>query len=201
MKVQDLFEAMGYDPERKIPTGSVKEWLAAMGATPEDIAAARAEVLESPEYQTLIDRGMKDSSTERAKKNGTIILTMEYDEPVMKRGYIDRKTGEPASDEEVAKVEYPDLWKKYKIGQVGKSGNKVRKAELHYNIQPHGKIDFTAPNGYHRWPAASGKTALVKGNPKASIVKSMKNALVDLDRQVMKRLQTAKKQFAADVAK
>ena len=99
-----VFEVLGYDPKRKIPTGPAEEWMKAIGATDDDVAAARKEVLASDEYKTLIERGMTDESTDRAIKNGTIVLKMAYPEPVVKNGWVDRKTGKQLSDEEVKEI-------------------------------------------------------------------------------------------------
>lgn len=204
MRISELLleRNLGYDADRKIPTGSAKDWMSAIGATPEDVEKARAEVLKSPEYLTLVnDRGMRDASTDRAKSNGTIILKMEYLEPAMKAGWVDRKTGKKASEEELKSISYFDKWEKYKLSDLGRApGNKLHKVYLHYNVQPHGKIDFTAPNGYHRWPAPSGKPALIHGKPVESIVKTMKSALRDLDRLIGKRMAKLKKQFDMPLA-
>ncbi len=58
--------------------GTVGEWLHLMGAGPDDLAAARREVLHSPEYLQLTGKlDFIDVSSEGDKKNGTIALEGE----------------------------------------------------------------------------------------------------------------------------
>jgi hypothetical protein len=79
MKVQDLFEATrvatdkgyytpGYDEEEKNIRGTVKDWMARLGATKEDIAAAVAQAKDLDSYAKLVSF---DKSTGTEQKNGT----------------------------------------------------------------------------------------------------------------------------------
>jgi hypothetical protein len=79
MKVQDLFEAKrvatdkgyytpGYDEEEKNIRGTVKDWMARLGATKEDIAAAVAQAKDLDSYAKLVSF---DKSTGAEQKNGT----------------------------------------------------------------------------------------------------------------------------------
>lgn len=79
MKVQDLFEAKrvatdkgyytpGYDDEEKNIRGTVKDWMARLNATPEDIASAVAQAKELSSYAKLKEF---DKTTAGEKKNGT----------------------------------------------------------------------------------------------------------------------------------
>lgn len=197
MKVNEILtEAypIGYNPERKTPLGKASEWMKAIGATPEDIAKARAEVKKSPEYQTLVDKEhiFKDVSSPRHESNGSIALDGYYIEPKATFKALNKNTGEVATDED---RKSPSFYQDFKFVEVP-DANGYRTVKLKYTIHPHGKIDFTAPNGYHRWPAPSGKTALVKDKPVESIVKSMRLALRELDKLVAKRLEKANKAFA-----
>jgi hypothetical protein len=79
MKVQDLFEAKrvatdkgyytpGYDAEEKNIRGTVKDWMARLGATPSDIEDACWKAKELPSYAALKEF---DKTTAGEKKNGT----------------------------------------------------------------------------------------------------------------------------------
>lgn len=190
MKVSELLsESIGYDAKRKMPTGPVAEWLKAIGATKEDIAEARKQVLKSPEYLELVnDVGFTDTSGSGHEKRGSIELTLEYPEPKTINKWVDRKTGEP--------IELSDWsWEKrndYKYTVVGVKPE-FRTVRLKYTILPHGKIDFTAPNNYHRWPVPSGKTRVVPNKPVDSIVSSMRMALKDLLRQMANKMAKVRK--------
>lgn len=185
MKVSELIsESMGYNPKRKTPTGPVSEWLDAIGATKEDVAAAREQVLQSPEYQKLIDEvGFTDTSGAGNKKRGSIELTLEYPEPKTINKWVNRKTGEPIELSDWSWEMHND----YKYTVVGVKPE-FRNVRLKYSILPHGKIDFTAPNDYHRWPVPSGKTRVVPNKPVDSIVSSMRMALKDLIRQMANKM-------------
>ena len=77
MKVQDLFESLAYDKGNKAIIGSVKDWLAAVGATPKDVAAAYQAVKESQIYAKLLSAGLTDASSSGEKKNGTFRFKRE----------------------------------------------------------------------------------------------------------------------------
>lgn len=195
MKVTELLNeaAMGYDPERKIPSGKTSDWMAAIGATKEDLAKALEEVRKTPEYEALIkDFHFTDSSTAGHARNGSIAFTGSYPEPVTTYDWYSRETGKQATKDDRMD---PDFYRKFKA-TVSPVQTKTRDVKLKYTVLPHGKIDFTAPNNYHRWPVASGKPQLVKGNPVASIVKSMRMGMRELARSVGKRLAYADKLFA-----
>lgn len=79
MKTAELFEAArvntdrgystpGYDDDAKIVIGHVKDWLARLEATPEDVAEAIKQAKQLPSYSQLRSY---DMSTEREAKNGT----------------------------------------------------------------------------------------------------------------------------------
>jgi hypothetical protein len=79
MKAAELFEATrtptdkgyytpGYDDDAKIVVGQVKDWMARIGATAEDIAEAVKQAKELPSYSQLKSY---DKSTPREAKNGT----------------------------------------------------------------------------------------------------------------------------------
>lgn len=79
MKVEDLLEA--YDPsfrkdnpnsEHGRIRGTISDWLKGMGVTSEDVAKAYTEIKRSPEYKAILALGMKDESTDREKKTGTL---------------------------------------------------------------------------------------------------------------------------------
>lgn len=100
MKVTELFEA--YTPpvknpmlafrskgekvvvgQKGYPVGGTKEWLKTFGATETDVSVALRYVRQSPEYRTLknLDLSMKDASTERHEKNGSIVFAGVIDTP------------------------------------------------------------------------------------------------------------------------
>jgi hypothetical protein len=79
MKVQDLFEATrvatdtgyytpGYNADDKNIRGTVKDWMARLGASKDDIAAAVAQAKELGSYSKLASF---DKSTAAEQKNGT----------------------------------------------------------------------------------------------------------------------------------
>ncbi len=79
MKVQDLFEAArvatdrgyytpGYDEEEKNIRGTVKDWMARLGAAKEDIAVAVTQAKDLDSYAKLVSF---DTTTGGEKKNGT----------------------------------------------------------------------------------------------------------------------------------
>jgi hypothetical protein len=79
MKVLDLFEAKraptdkgyytpGYDEDTKKVIGLVKDWMARIGATAEDIAAAMEQAKELPSFSQL---KAYNKTTAREAKNGT----------------------------------------------------------------------------------------------------------------------------------
>ena len=74
MKVlQDLLqinEAISYDNDTKKLSGTTKEWLAAIGATKDDVAEAYENAKELPSYQALTSI-TDDMTTATQKKNGT----------------------------------------------------------------------------------------------------------------------------------
>lgn len=74
-----------YPPEfvplkRKTEIGDIRgttgDWLAEMGATPEDIAPGRKMAVESPEYKRMINYGFKDISSPGEVKTGTIAFSI-----------------------------------------------------------------------------------------------------------------------------
>lgn len=60
--------------------GSVPEWLNLMDVTQSDLLSAYAEVKKSPEYNAIISLGMKDESSAREIKNGTLNFVGYIDE-------------------------------------------------------------------------------------------------------------------------
>lgn len=70
MKVSELFEAAEYDNSTKKLSGTTKEWMAAIGATKEDVAKAYADAKDLPSYDALLDIVTDISSASQAK-NGT----------------------------------------------------------------------------------------------------------------------------------
>jgi hypothetical protein len=91
MKVSELFEA--YTPPVKnpkllftnggrkvgtgkagIPVGGTKEWLKAFGATETDVSQALRHVRQSSEYRAVKALGMKDESTDRHNKLGSMMF-------------------------------------------------------------------------------------------------------------------------------
>lgn len=93
MKVSELFEAsIGYNAEKKSPTGSTKDWLKAMGATQEHIDEAMKKIRQAPAYKEMLKVGqMKDNSSERDTKNGTISFEGEIVEIDMAAVRYERK--------------------------------------------------------------------------------------------------------------
>lgn len=79
MRVIDLFEAKrvptdkgyytpGYDTDTKNVQGTVKDWLARLGATADDIADAMAQAMKLPSFKAI---EMYASTSPGEKKNGT----------------------------------------------------------------------------------------------------------------------------------
>lgn len=96
MKINELFEAVrvasdtgyytpGYNDSTKTVVGKVKDWMARINATPEDIAAAIKQARELPSYSQLKSY---DKTTPREAKNGTFsfkkpVRSEERDEKYM----------------------------------------------------------------------------------------------------------------------
>jgi hypothetical protein len=193
MKVTELFEAIGYDPKRKMPTGTSADWMKAIGASKEDVAKAREQVLQSPEYKALLDLGMVDESSDGHKARGSIAMVAKYYEPVALTQWVSKEDGSVLTPELQKELGW-EWYGKYKLKTVGAKPD-LRTVRLKYTVSPNGKVDFTAPNNFHRWPAPSGKPALVKDKPVESIVKTMRNALDSVARLVGKRFKENKKLF------
>lgn len=68
------FKALKRSPDVGDIFGTIGDWLDEMGATKADIAPAREEAVNSPEYKKLISMGFKDVSSPGEVKAGTITL-------------------------------------------------------------------------------------------------------------------------------
>jgi hypothetical protein len=104
MKVSELFEAAQGSPgqggklargaynkptysDRGLIQGSVPDWLKGMGVSMDDVHSAYGKVKASPEYKAILKLGVKDMSSEREQKNGTLnfIGFIETDRPGRKQ--------------------------------------------------------------------------------------------------------------------
>ena len=90
MKVNELFESsytppvknpkLRFSTKAKIPVGGTKEWLKAFGATETDIQQALRVVRQGASYRAVKALDMKDESTARHDKLGSIMFIGAYKE-------------------------------------------------------------------------------------------------------------------------
>ena len=180
MKVNELFEAvqgaMGqggkrgayYAPTAIRPTkagnvhirGSVPDWLEAMGVDRDSMLAAVEAVKKSPEYKAALDVGLKDVTSERDAKNGTLAFSGVFAD-----------------------------WNPHGLVRY-MSANK-------FKVLANGKIDIVSDNEWHRHDLSVPKPRVVKGNPKATIEKTMRQSLERLTDVYSKRVAKAAKNLAS----
>lgn len=99
MKVDELFEAvaiparnpkLGYREKARIPVGGTKEWMKAFGATAEHLEQARRQLKQTAAYRAVKELGLKDESTERHEKNGSVMFKGEIPNMYHPQGKIRR---------------------------------------------------------------------------------------------------------------